>query len=288
MFPKPAAAPDGAFFYIYRRLAGPNGQVAFETLDHARVEGTGANAKVVSASPPFAGYISSIGGYGVNGLALGGASGVLSNYAILMWSVDALRPALPSPGLVTGKVVRPVTAAGQAQPTYAPVAGALVSGVDATGQPVFALQSGATVAVTQADGTFALWDRQFSGGTVTVSATVDGVMRTAVAYEAPPDLVRTPAMLAYRALATVTIAFPPLVPPPPAPAITVTVFREQNGARIDTQGLVTVGTPLIIGFRVPSDPTNPTTILAPTTNGQTYAIQTDPVVSQNSARVFEA
>ncbi len=243
---------------------------------------------MVSASAPFPGFVNAFSTFTLTGIADAAVGSVQGAYYILMWTFDSVRPALPQPGLITGKVVRPVTAAGQAQPTYAPVAGALVSGVDATGQPVFALQSGATVAVTQADGTFALWDRQFSGGTVTVSATVDGVMRTAVAYEAPPDLVRTPAMLAYRALATVTIAFPPLVPPPPAPAITVTVFREQNGARIDTQGLVTVGTPLIIGFRVPSDPTNPTTILAPTTNGQTYAIQTDPVVSQNSARVFEA
>ncbi|HYR26900.1 MAG TPA: Ig-like domain-containing protein, partial [Thermoanaerobaculia bacterium] len=35
VFPKPADAPPGSFYYVYRRLTGPDGQVAFQTIDHA-------------------------------------------------------------------------------------------------------------------------------------------------------------------------------------------------------------------------------------------------------------
>ncbi len=67
VFKKPADAPEGAFFYVYRRLQGPDGKMAFETLDHATVEGEGAAAKVVTASYPFSGYTNSIGSYSLAG-----------------------------------------------------------------------------------------------------------------------------------------------------------------------------------------------------------------------------
>ena len=184
-FPRPADAPAGAFFYVYRRLLGPNGLVAYETLDHGTVEGTGATAKVVTASPPFAGYIQSIDGYGPMGVTGGLAGGVLTSYAILMWTFDQVAPGRPVPGMVTGKVLRPQAVAGQLEPVYVPVAGALVSGVDSTGQALPNMQTGATVGVTQADGTFAFWDERFTGGTVTITASFGGVTRTATAFEAP-------------------------------------------------------------------------------------------------------
>src|SRR5882762_3015656 len=60
-FPVPANAPSNAFYYVYRRLIDQSGNVYFDTIDHAFVQGTGANARVVTASPPFCGYRNSYG-----------------------------------------------------------------------------------------------------------------------------------------------------------------------------------------------------------------------------------
>jgi hypothetical protein len=48
----PQNAPQGAFYYVYRRLVDPNdnSKILFETIDHAFVQGTGANEHVVTAS----------------------------------------------------------------------------------------------------------------------------------------------------------------------------------------------------------------------------------------------
>ena len=89
--PRPAAAPDGAFFYVYRRHVGPNGQVRFETLDHAWEGGTGANAKVVTASFPLAGYV-------VGGLTAG--------LVMLAWTFDQALPRRPIVGVITGQRTR--------------------------------------------------------------------------------------------------------------------------------------------------------------------------------------
>ena len=45
-FPVPANAPQGAFYYVYRRLVDVNNpnNVLFETIDHAFVQGTGSSA----------------------------------------------------------------------------------------------------------------------------------------------------------------------------------------------------------------------------------------------------
>ena len=37
-FPRPEGAPEGAFFYVYRKIELPGGRVAFETIDQAFVE----------------------------------------------------------------------------------------------------------------------------------------------------------------------------------------------------------------------------------------------------------
>jgi hypothetical protein len=60
VFPKPPEAPDGAFYYVYRRLLPPTGfsvpgEAIFEVIDHAFVEGEGENARVATASCPFKG-----------------------------------------------------------------------------------------------------------------------------------------------------------------------------------------------------------------------------------------
>jgi hypothetical protein len=244
-FEKPAAAPDGAFFYVYRRLQGPDGKLVYETLDHAYIEGDGANPKVVTASYPFAGYMNSIGSY--NLLDSGGAVGYVATcYAILMWTFDAALPAKPTPGVITGKVRRTKWQPGAAVPDYEPIAGALVSGVDAGGQDLVESGTGATVAVSQTDGTFTLWDPQFTGGTVRVKAYTNGEARDATAYEF--DQTQVPQGLRpYPHVGTVTVTFDPVQPPPPAPRLHVSILRDDNGQRQPSDGVVIAGTPLIIG-----------------------------------------
>ena len=48
VFPKPADAPAGSFFYVYRQVQGPNGKIVYQTIDKGVVEGD----QVVTASPP--------------------------------------------------------------------------------------------------------------------------------------------------------------------------------------------------------------------------------------------
>lgn len=92
-FPKPADAPEDATYFVYRRMAGPDGQIAYEALDYADVEGEGADAKVVTSSYPFSGYRQSVNGYSLNGIDTGGAIGSqFDNYAILMWAYDHALP----------------------------------------------------------------------------------------------------------------------------------------------------------------------------------------------------
>ncbi len=195
VFPKPANAPDGAVYVVYRRLDGENGQVAYEALDYATVEGD----TVVTASYPFSGYVSSINGFRAGGLDVGGAvSNQFTNYAILMFLDDSATPGAALGGAITGKVLRARWDPGAATPTYEPVQGALISGVDASGQPLFAsgaTAAAATVTVSQADGTYSLFDRQYTGGAVTISATLNGVTRTASAYEVDPQNVKSPGLL---------------------------------------------------------------------------------------------
>ncbi|WP_291983732.1 Ig-like domain-containing protein [Luteitalea sp.] len=277
-FPRPADAPPGAYFYVYRRLQGPNGLVAFESLDDAFEDGTGPGAKIVTASDPWAGYIKSIGGYDLNGVVQGVAQGLLDGYAFVMWSFDQLLPGRPTRGAVTGFVRRD-------SPTGVPVPvpDAIVSGVDVQGNPLHAGISGVTVAVTQGDGKYTLHDDVFSGGVVDLIATANGEVRTARPYEVGPDYSRATGVRHYTRLSTANFLFPPVTPPPPAPVLDVTVYR---GDRVDTRGIVTVGESLTVVFKVPSPPTNPVDIRAATINGQSYTLTAETGYVLAGARAF--
>jgi hypothetical protein len=111
VFPMPsdvlsATAAEGktaadAFFYVYRRVEGPNGAVFFQTLDYAQVECPGGAAscadddkKVVTASFPFPGF----GGIGM----LWAAHASIAAHAYLMWTFNSLLPGQPTIGTITG------------------------------------------------------------------------------------------------------------------------------------------------------------------------------------------
>ena len=142
---------------------------------------------------------------------------------------------------------------GSSVPEYEPVPGALVSGVDVTGEPLWATvrpgqAAGPNVAVSQRDGTYALLDLHYQGGPVTISATIDGVTRTATAYEANPQDLKSPGLQFVRHVAVANVTFPAAAPPEPAPAIPVKMFVEDDeGHRSPVTGVVVAGTPVIVG-----------------------------------------
>jgi hypothetical protein len=142
----------------------PDGTVAFETIDHAFVEGTGANAKVVTASPPFGGYTTSFGLFDPGG----GLGAVAANYVYLMWSYASIAVGLSRAGVVIGKVFATRFDPSGTTVQEDPVPGAVVEVVDEAGSP----QGG--FAVSQADGRFTITDGRYRGGIVRVKASASG------------------------------------------------------------------------------------------------------------------
>ena len=208
-FDTPVGAPEGSFYYVYRRLDGPNGMVAFETLDHALPD---ANGKIVTHSPPFSGYTTNINGFDASGLSVGGGAGadVATGYALLMYSFDAALQA-PIHGVITGKVLRQVWNPGAAAPDYVGVQNAIVSRVDEQGNPVGTTASGSNVAISQADGTFTLIDSFYTGGSIQIAAVMDGQVQRATAFDSTDPLSRqsVPEELRfYRNVATANITYP--------------------------------------------------------------------------------
>jgi hypothetical protein len=253
-FPKPADAPDGSFFYVYRRLATADGTVAFETIDHAFVDGT--SSQVVTASAPFPGFITGMGALLNNPATSSLAANLEDNYFYLEWSFERFLVGVASPGLIVGKVRRIVPpAAGQTDPTYVGIAGAEVYLSDDAQLGAGASQPG-EVAISQDDGTFSIWDPRLGGGTRKVTAVFGKETVEATAFEvdaAQPDPVFFPNVdifRYYRNVGKVSIAFPPLAPPPPAPQVDIRLFTlDADGLRVPAGGILQSGTSLVIAFK---------------------------------------
>ena len=243
-FPKPADAPEGSFFYVYRRLSKADGTVVFEVIDQAFVEGE----KVVTASAPFPGFITGMAGLGTNPATASLASALEESYFFLQWSFERLLVGVASQGLISGKVRRIVPpAVGQTDPTYIPLSGALVYLSD---------DGLSQAAISQGDGSFAIWDRKLGGGTRKVTAVYGGETVEATAFEvnaSEPDPVFFPNLETYRYyrnVAKVNIAFPSLTPTPPAPQVDVRLFTlDADGLRVPATGVLQSGTSLIIAFK---------------------------------------
>ncbi|HEX4965048.1 MAG TPA: Ig-like domain-containing protein [Thermoanaerobaculia bacterium] len=255
-FPKPADAPDGSFFYVYRRLATADGKVAFEIIDHAFVEGQGAQAKVVTASAPFPGFITGMGALAANPATAGLASALEDSYFFLEWSFDRLLVGIASQGVVVGKVRRIVPPGpGKTDPTYTGIGGAMVYLSDDDQIGGGGSIPGA-VAISQADGTFSIWDRKLGGGTRKVTAVVGSEKVEATAFEvdaAQPDPVFFPNVQIfqyYRNVGKVNIAFPSLTPSPPAPQVDIHLFTlDADGLRVPAPGVLPSGTSLVVAFK---------------------------------------
>lgn len=290
-FPIPAGAPanpSDAFYYVYRRIQGPNGEVFFETLDNAFVEGTGANARVVTASFPFTGYKDGWNqwnslGPGMAAMGFGQVGNMGTCHAILMWTHQALLPGRPIGGVIVGKILRPRFEPGAATPVYDGVPGVLVKREDspAGGTP------NNNIAITQANGQFVFYDNYFETGTVRIRAESGQETFYATAFavaEADSKTVTDDALTAlfarghFQNIAYATITLPPLEPAPPAPQIAIKVFSETATGRRDIRGLAVEGTPLVIGFTAQNG-----TVRGATINGTEYGVRVDPLQGQTAA-----
>jgi hypothetical protein len=273
-FPVPADAPTNAFYYVFRRITDNSGNTYFETIDHAFVQGTGASAQVVTASPPFCGYRNSYGNF--NTVAAASFPAIISVNAtpivdyVYMWDItqtDPNQPGVASPGLVVGRALQAGVVSGQT--TYAPVQGAVIQ----------LNNSMASVAVTSDScGTFTIFDPQFGGGTRTLTGSYAGQTVQAVVNEVNGIQVddSTYAITAglekqYRNVGRVTLTFaPPSLSPTPQITIGVNTLDSKN-QRQPIQGIVQSGVPLVITFA-----TNTTlTVTGATINGANYSVTAD-------------
>jgi hypothetical protein len=264
--PQPAK-PQDAYYYVHKKVESKDASgspiVLFQVVDEAAVEGEGEKARIVTASPPFPGLEGPLGG--------------LTSMLLLSWSFDVQNPGTPLPGRIVGKVLRQVWDEDAATPAYEPLpceppgsgpCGAKVSATDASGQPL-TLQDGGTFTRSDGtDGTYALWDTRYTGGTITVVAESGGVKREAVAFES----LGTDRYKPYPHDARANITFPAVKPPPTPSVLEVKAFRVEDGQRKAVDGITVVKTPIYFGI-VNNSPRSIPQITVGEVGGETRAIQ---------------
>jgi hypothetical protein len=277
IFPKPADAPDGAQYYVYRRVTLSDGSIAYEVIDHAVQQGIGDSAQVVTASDPFPGYqiVSSINGI---------------DTFIVTWIFDPLFPNFFSQGAITGKVLSPAYQAGSATSVLRNVKGVHVytkkpSVLDyETRKPVFA--------TSQDNGTYVLWDTSFVGGSITVLADANSVPQEDLPAGSPPTFQTTAyeiqnrsllnAILGkYRNVATGDITLPTMPASGPPPAYKVSIMQLPDGAytdlRLTTSGIVPADAQLLIGIKAsPGSPAVTQINTNVSVNGTAAGVLADP------------
>ena len=282
VFPVPAGAPAGAQYYIYRRTTFSDGSIGYEAIDEALLQGSGASAQVVTASPPFYGY-QVVGGAVSN--VINGIDTFLCTYIF-----DPLFPTQFTQGAITGKVLGSSYKPGSSAAVTTGIQGAQVRtqkpGVvdSATRKSVFA--------VSQADGTYTLWDPNFTGGTITATATnipanflppnaAASYQTTAFEIQntdSSPFIVLLSGLLGkYVNVAYGDIIVPPPAPPQPPPAFQISVMQVNNGIRTATSGIVTAGASLIVGVNPQPGSGQGVAVIGTTiaVNGQSIAVTTD-------------
>ena len=276
VFPKPADAPDGAFFYVYRRMTNTDGTVTFQTIDHGLVEGEGAEAKVVTASPPFSGYSDSYG----NLASIGGVGGFVINsladqHFTMMWTFEKFLIGVASQDIVVGKVLRTIPPGpGEINPTFVPIPGAKAWRTDDVNQQI--------IAITGSDGLFSMFTNKLGAGTVKITVRLqtgeEQQVDAIVENTAQPDDSKYSLLLGiyrlYKNIARATITFEPATPVPPPPQMDVRIFtHDASNRRTEINGLVPTGTSLTIGVASTTDPN--LNIRSLSVNGQPLAFGPD-------------
>jgi hypothetical protein len=231
------ASPNDAFYFIHRRVERcPDGTttcppearvVVFEAIDDARVEGEGANARVVTASFPFSGLLVATATLGVTLMVLG-------------WFLKDAVTLLAPTAAVSGKVLRAKFNQATQAMEYVPVEGALVSGYDLGGEQLIN-KAGGSYATSQKDGTFALTDPHYSGGEVQIYAMLGDEVARATAFEITGGWAAK-----FRKGATANITFPEQAPPPPPPLLQIHVRRKSDAKEVG--GYAVAGVPLVVSF----------------------------------------
>jgi hypothetical protein len=272
-FPKPADAPDGAFYYVYRQLKDQNGNVYFETIDHAFVQGTGANAQVVTASPPFCGYRAPYGNF--NTAAANSFDPTFSAVQLtyFIWTIDPNQPGVASPGLIVGKAIQAFRPApGKIDPTFSAMQGVTV----------YLDDDPKHVAITNNScATFAIFDPHLGGGVRKVTAVgPDGTTLHGTANEVngvqvddATFFVTAGLELFYQNIGHINFTFPPAPLPAPPPQLTLSLaIRNADGTTTTTGGPVLAGTSLVISAQSNnSDPSQAPTVTG-TVQGQPYSV----------------
>ncbi len=244
-FPVPANAPAGAFYYVFRQVTDQNNNVYFETIDHAFVQGTGANAQVVTASPPFCGYTNSYSNFQDSATASFSPLASAITKTFFMWDYDPNQPGTASTGLIVGRILQTVQSGGQT--TYVPFSGsAKAQLVNSPGITFWTPPPACT-------GTFTIFDFQRGAGARTVSVKIGTQTLQETAYEVngiqvdDADYDVTAGLeFFYQNIGRVTFTLPPATPPPPPPQINIGIFNANTGQAIT--GIVQTGTPLNITF----------------------------------------
>jgi hypothetical protein len=274
-FPVPPNAPSNAFYYVYRRLTDQNGNVYWDTIDEAFVQGTGPNAQIVTASPPFCGFrnpFNKVQNTATGALVMGLFSPFV-DFIVLMEvpQFNGNQPGVASQGLIVGKVLQTVLPKpGQTETTFVPI-----------GQAIVSLDSDTSRVVTTdaTCGTFVLFDPKFGGGPRNVTASNNGLLLHATVNEINPVADASAAQATfgpfsvtaglqalYKNIGTVNFTYPPpavVIPP----QINIGVYTlDANNQRQPIRGIVVSGTPLVITFA-----TNPNLALRGVTiSGATY------------------
>jgi RHS repeat-associated protein len=254
-FPVPANAPPGAFFYVYRRVTDQSNNIYFETIDHAFIQGTGASAQVVTASPPFCGYVNSYGSF----LAAANAGFQPLQTAVtitfMMWDFDPNRPGVASQGAIVGRVFQSAPPLpDETSSQLVPVTGTVK--IFLTNNPQYFTYTDSQC------GTFSLFDPQFGGGTRSVTAVYQPTGQQIVATTnevngVQPDdsifLVTAGLERQYRNIGRLNFTFSPPTPPPPPPEIDIQLFTlDPTMLRVPVAGIVQTGTQLVVALKVNS------------------------------------
>ena len=248
-FPVPPNAPPGAFYYVYRQITDQNNNVYFETIDHAFVQGTGASAQVVTASPPFCGYVNSYSNFQASASASFSPLATAITKTFFMWDWDPNQPGTASQGLIVGRILQTVVNNGQT--TYVPYTGQAT--VQLTYPPFPIKDVSIWNPPPACGGTFTILDPHFGGGSRSVTATINGKSMQSTAYEVngiqvdDTDYDVTAGLeLLYKNIGRVTFTVPPTTPPPPPPQINIGIFNASTNQPVS--GIVQTGTALTITF----------------------------------------
>lgn len=254
-FPVPANAPTDATYYVYRRLTDPSGGVYFETIDQAFVQGTGANAQVVTASPPFCGYHNSYAGFPIQASTPPLPITMESQDYFVMWeNSQGSTPGMASQGLVVGLATQTVPAVPGVSPaTTQPDPNPLTIFFDVLGtsnQKYVAIYDGKCA-------TFTLFDPRIGGGARAVTAT-DGTTTLHATVNEVQGAQQDDGLYAiyagledlYKNIGRVNFLFPAPTPPPPPPQLSIQLFTlNSSNLRVPASGILQTGTNIVIAFK---------------------------------------